>query len=87
MQQMTESLLVDGCPIKSTIQVADKSFFYAGRLMAMSLLQGCRKPMILSEQAYLYLSSKKVPDVTDYSLPDSFTNKADIRKVNFNIKL
>ena len=72
----------DGNVIKSIMLVSGRLFFYAGQLMANSLLQGGPNPGFLSDWCYKFISSsKKCLLPTDFDILCQFMERTDIKKV------
>ena len=53
LRQIKESYFMDGVPIQSTMILAKKSFYAAGRLMAFSLIQGGPNSAFLSAGKFI----------------------------------
>ena len=78
---MKMSLLKEGVPITSIVAVSGQKFFYAGRLMAASILQGGPNPVFLAEWCYKVISSRRLPSPEDFIVPDSFLQEKEMVKV------
>ena len=50
--------------------------------MANSLIQGGPSPAIFADWCYNYIASKENFDPTDFSLPEEFKERCDVKKVN-----
>ena len=59
-----------------------KAFYNAGCLMANSLIQGGPSPAMLADWCHNYIASKENFAPTDFSLPEQFKERCDIKKVN-----
>ena len=79
---MSQQLFEDYAPVQSVMLVSQKMFFYAGRLMANSLIQGGPNPCILSDWCYKFISSRENCLPTDFDLPIQFLEKPNIKKVS-----
>lgn len=83
LQEVERSLLDDsGMVLQRTMLLNEKAYFYAGNLIAMTILQGGSSPCIFSINTYLYLSHI-VPSPDSYVLPDSFLQREEIKQVKF----
>ena len=79
---MKNAILEEGVPTKSVLLVYQKAFYNAGCLMANSLIQGGPSPAIFADWCYNYIASKEHFPPTDFSLPEQFKERLDIKKVN-----
>jgi len=71
-----------GNPIPSTMLLSERSFFTAGRLMALSLIQGGPIPRLFSENMYRFISSPTVsPSI--FTPPKEFLDTSLLKKVRF----
>lgn len=77
--------LFDGDEPKATVtNIQENLFFYAGQLMAQSLLQGGPTPNILSKTSFKVLCAKSNhAQFTKEEIPDSFKERPLIKKVFF----
>ena len=50
--------------------------------MASSLIQGGPRPAIFADWCYNYIASKENFDPTEFSLPEEFKERCDVKKVN-----
>ena len=82
LNQMKNAILEEGVPTKSVLLVYQKAFYNAGCLMANSLIQGGPSPAIFADWCYNYIASKEHFPPTDFSLPEQFKERRDIKKVN-----
>ena len=79
---MKNAIFEEGVPTKSVLLVYQKAFYNAGCLMANSLIQGGPSPAIFADWCYNYIASKENFPPTDFSLPEQFKERCDIKKVN-----
>ena len=79
---MKKVIFEEGVPTKSVLLVYQKAFYNAGCLMASSLIQGGPSPAIFADWCYNYKASKENFAPTDFSLPEQFKERYDIKKVN-----
>ena len=79
---MKKVIFEEGVPTKSVLLVYQKAFYNAGCLMVNSLIQGGPSPAIFADWCYNYKASKENFAPTDFSLPEQFTERYDIKKVN-----
>ena len=82
LNQMKNAILEEGVPTKSVLLVYQKAFYNAGCLMASSLIQGGPSPAIFADWCYNYKASKENFAPTDFSLPEQFKERYDIKTVN-----
>ena len=50
--------------------------------MASRLIQGGPRPAIFADWCYNYIASKENFDPTEFSLPEEFKERCDVKKVN-----
>ena len=70
----------NGNPIPSTMLLCEKSFFTAGRLMALSLIQGGPRPKMFSENMYRFLSSPAPVAPSIFTPTQEFLDSNDLLK-------
>ena len=75
LRQIKESYFTDGVPNQSTMVLTKKSFYAAGRLMALSLIQGGPNPALLSESSDKFISSDSLPTPLELCYPKSFIDE------------
>ena len=84
LRQIKESYFTDGVPIQSTMVLTKNTFYAAGRLMALSLIQGGPNPALLSESSYKFISSDSLPPPSELCYPKSFIDENQpIQKVQY----
>lgn len=76
---------IHGNPIPSTMLLCERSFFAAGRLMALSLIQGGPRPKICSENMYSFLSSPVPVTPSIFTPTQEFLDSNDLLKKVFLI--
>ena len=79
---MKNAIFEEGVSTKSVLLVYQKAFYNAGCLMANSLIQGGPSPAIFADWCYNYIASKENFYPTDFSLPEEFKERCDVKKVN-----
>ena len=79
---MKKVIFEEGVPTKSVLLVYQKAFYNAGCLMASSLIQGGPSPAIFADWCYNYIASKENFYPTNFSLPEEFKERCDVKKVN-----
>ena len=78
-----ESNLWGRCSDKKCIAGLPKSILQCRMfIMANSLIQGGPSPAIFADWCYNYIASKEHFPPTDFSLPEQFKERRDIKKVN-----
>ena len=84
---MAEQLFENGFPLASTLNFSKKLYEYAGRLRAMSLLQGGQNPTILNKSTYKFISSATALTTEDYEVEPKFYIEQTVKEVCINNKV
>jgi len=80
---MAKSLFVDGVPKAGAMALQQAEYFYAGQLMASSLLQSGPTPNLLSNWTYsVIVNSDITSSIKTISVDAEFLNREDILKVS-----
>lgn len=81
---MTQSLFINGVPKANALAVQDNHYFYAGQLMACSLLQGGPTPNILANWCYKILSKPNDPiTMENIDFSEDFLQNDSVVKVQY----
>ena len=76
-----------GHPVKSTMLLLENQFFYAGKIMTMSITQGGPKPTILSKDVYKFITSERLLSPKEFNFNESFLEREEVKKVSYKIQI